>query len=343
MTPQVYVNGRALASLAPVSGLRIVHEWPAAGIGGPVGASFQMVLDPRAARPDWIQQGVPATVQLGPKTLLSGKFAEPDWVGGSMSITAASQEGTQVACLTAGGETTSTPDVAVDQGIARGALTWSRPGSISNTALASTDATASLNSVTDLLAAYADASGARLYVDELRNLRAGTDPTAPTVFLLPSAGELAWTLDRQATTVIGRYKDAAGVLHNATAGSGPVEQLVDLTPKGPLTPTQANTLVAAILAKATSGGWTGGLTVSPVQIVGSPNLAVIAAAVGHGLMARLDGRQDPRSGRLPTNYTDVVIERSDWDVAANQIMLTPRGMVARDFAAVLAEFGVAAG
>lgn len=342
MTPQVYVNGRALAALAPVSGLKVVHQWLTTGVNGPWSAEFQMVLNPTAARPDWIQQGAPATVQLGPQTLLSGKLAEPDWANGSMSITGAAQEGSQVACLTSGGLTTSTPDVAVDQGIARTALSWSRPASISNTPVTVNDTTASLNYVSDLLAAYADASGARLYVDELRNLRAGTDPTTPTLFLLPSAGELAWTLDQQATTVIGRYANASGSLANATAGSGAIEQLVDLRPKGPLSTAQANTLVASILAKATSGGWTGGLAVSPSQIAGSLNLAAVADAVGSGLMVRLGGRADPRPGHLPVDYVDVIIERSEWNVAANEILLTPRGMVARDFAAVLADFGVQA-
>ena len=338
--PQVFVAGVNVGALAPVADLVISHEFPPNGIGGPVTADFTIQL-PAAKRPSWLVKGAPAEVRLGGWPMLAGALLEPDWSDGSLSIAAAANEGSTTACLTAAGTTTNTADVAVDAAIARSAITWSRPGSISATPLsASGDETADLNPLSDLLGDVAEVLGARLYVDASRRLLKTIDPTAPEVFVLPGAGELAWTTEAQATRVIGRWQDATGNRFTTMVGTGAIEQMVDLTVMDAMTVTSATALLSNILARASAGGWANGLTLAAEQLIGTPHLADVADRVGRGLMIRNLGQIDPRGDRLPVGYVDVVIERSEWHVDDRQIILTPRGMVARDWATVLAEAGV---
>jgi hypothetical protein len=277
MVPQVYVAGQPVAPLAPVGDLVISHEWPAAGVGGPVSALFSLLL-PSTHRPGWLAKGATAEVRYGGIPLLAGSVAEVDWSDGSVTIDGSAREGSSTSCLGADGETSSTPDPVIDTAKGRGALTWTRRASISPTPRSDGDSTAKLNSVSDMLATYADTSGARLYVDPWRRLLKGSDPTSPEVFVIPGAGELSWT--------------------------------------------------------------TGGLSLSAGQFIGTPDLASVAERVGRGLMVRLLGQRDPRPDRLPVGYVDFVVERSEWNVADGKITLTPRGMVASDFASILAEAGV---
>lgn len=338
MLPQVYVAGRRLEE--KVGDLVISHEWPEAGIGGPVSAQFSLLLPP-TKRPGWIVKDALAEVKFGPGLpVVAGKLAEPDWSNGTMLINGAAREGSSTACLTAGGLTSSTPDTFVDAAITRGAVTWSRPASISTTPLTDGDTTAKLNSVFDGLAAYANESGSQLYVDPWRQLLKGTDPTVPEVSIIPGAGELFWTTDQQATTIFGRWANAAGTLTTTTVGSGSIERMVDMTPLGPLTSTRANAILASLLAKATGGGWTNGLTLAATQFGGQLSLLDVAQRVGRGLMVRLNGMKDPRPDHLAVGFVDFIVERSEWHVADGTITLTPRGMVASDWASLLAEAGV---
>jgi hypothetical protein len=275
-------------------------------------------------------------------SLYSPALAEPDWSDGNVgtvTITAASQEGGSTACLTGAGLTSSTPDPVIDAAIARGSLTWSRPASISTTPLTDGDTTRSLNSVSEMLGAYANQSAARLYVDGYRRLLKGADPTQPEFFIIHGA-ELSWTTDRQADAVIGGWHNSAGAPQITTVGSGPVERLVSLDNLGPLDSTRATAVLTSILSKSSSGGWSNGLTLSAGQFLGSPSLAEIGARVGRGLMVRLNGQRDPRPDRPPVGYIDFIVERAEWHVADGTITLTPRGMVASDFASILATAGV---
>jgi len=342
MIPQVYVDGMNLAALAPVSDLVIAHEFPAPGVGGPVTADFTLLLAPNQ-RPGWLVKDAPAEVRFGPGLpMLAGTLSEPDWTDGSITINAASTEGDSTVCMAADESTTSsTPDVVLDAAKARGALTWTRPASISTTPLMDGDQPADLNSVSDMLGAYCDANtNTRVYVDAYRQILKTTDPVTPELFILPGAGELAWTSEAQATRVVGRWADKNGGLHTTMVGSGAIEQLVDLTVKGPLTAASATVLLNSVLARATSGGWANGLTLAAEQFVGAPHLAAVADMVGKGVMVRILGQRDPRPNRIPVGYVDVIVERSEWHVADSQIILTPRGMVARDWTAILADVGL---
>jgi hypothetical protein len=338
LVPQVFVGGVPVASLAPVGDLVISHEWPAAGVGGPVSAQFSLLLGPRE-RPGWLARGATAVVRAGGVPVLAGTVAEVDFTDGRVSIDGAAREGVTTACITAGTVPTSTPDVALDAAIGRGALTWTRPASIGAVPLTEGDVTEQINTVADMLAQVADETGQRIYVDPWRRVMKAPDPVTPVFFLMPGAGELSWVSEDQATRVFGAWYDAYGTLQTTSAGAGGVERLIDLTEAGDgMDSNRAATILANVLSRSSAGGWAGGITVTQGHIAGWPSLATVANTVGRGAMVRLPGR-DPRPGRLPAGCVDVVVERSEWRVQDGTITLTPRGMAARDFVALLAEFG----
>lgn len=343
MTPQAYVAGRPVASLAKVGNMVLAAEWPDAGIGGPVSAEFEIQLAPQD-RPGWLAKDAPADVRFGGLYLLAGKVDEVDWSddnAGKVTFSGACREGENTACLTAGSLTSSTPNTVIDAAISRGALTWTRPASISGAALVSGDTTDKTNSVTALLAQYADENNVRPYVNASRQLLIGVDPTTPTFLLQPGSGELAWVSEAQATRIVGGWHLTTGGPQITTVGSGAIEKMVDLDPNG-LFPdaTRPTAILNSILAKATSGGWGGGLTVAVEQIVGEPHPAAVLDAVGKGCMFRLLGQRETRPGRVPVRYVDFVCERVEWNVNDANLTLTPRGMVSRDWTAILAEAGV---
>ena len=342
MSPCVYVTGQPVDLVAKVSGLTLAAEFPDAGVGGPVSAEFTLKLAPQD-RPGWLVKDAVAEGRLGGLQLLSGKVDEVDWVDGTVTVSGAAREGGDTACLTAAGLTSSTPDPILDAAISRGALTWTRAVSVGTSPLTDGDQTRKLNSVTEMLAAVADLNHSRFYVDPYRRLLATTDPTTPAFHLQPSAGELSWVSEAQATRVLGAWHDAAGAPHVTAVGSGAVEKMVDLDPKGALDVTRATAILNSLLAASTAGGWTGGLTVAAEQIFGHPHLAAVylAVAAGQG-MFRLHGQRDPRPGRVPTGFVDFVCERIEWNTDARTVTLTPRGMVARDWTAILADQGLEA-
>jgi hypothetical protein len=339
VTPKVFVGGYPVETLGvPVTELTLACEWPDGsgnGVGGPVSGSFGLLL-PANKRPGWLAKGALAEVRFGGQCLLAGQLAEPDWANGAIAIDGASMEGVTSLCLDGSGNLSSTPDTVLDAAITRGALTWNRPASISATALTSSDTTLSLNYVTDMLGEFARRNtGTRLYVDAGRSLRAGTDPTTPELFILPGAGELPWVSQDQATRLAGRWQDASGVLSTTFVGSGAVEKPVNLLNKGPLTSTSATALLNSALAQLTAGGWGGGLILSSSHFLGAVHLADVFGRAARGLMVRNLGQRDPRPDRLPIMGVDFIVDRAEWRVAENVIALTPRGMVARDFSAVL--------
>ncbi len=162
-----------------------------------------------------------------------------------------------------------------------------------------------LKGIPDLLGALSDASK-RPLVDGRAILRTVADPTAPTLFAYPGVDELSWADGSQARTLVGRWRDSAGSLDNATAGSGRPVQLIDLTGVKALTSTTAANLLESILADLSAGGWSNGLTLARNQFVGRPHLAKVWLQCARGAMIRLPQRDTRPDHSRP--MLDVIIE-----------------------------------
>lgn len=340
MDPHILIAGRPVHALGRVGELVIAHEFPTDSVGGPASLTFGLLLD-KADRPGWLAKGARCDALLGYCPNWAGRVTEVDWDEGTVTAEGVAREGDKPAPLDGSGVLTLIPDTAVDAAISRSAVSWSRPASLSTTAVAS-DTSGTYESVNALLGAWAQQTATadeRLFVDSRRRLLAGNDPTAPTYTLLPGSGELNWASESQATRVLGRWKDAAGTMSTASAGTGSDELLVDLTPRGAMTATQAANVCASILLALSSGGWDGSITVSGDQFAASGvHPAKAAEDCGRGAMFRLLGQRDPRPGRVPVGYLDFIAERGEYRSTDDTVTITPRGMVARDLTTILASF-----
>jgi hypothetical protein len=342
MTPGVSVGGIPLSAIAESSGLHVVWRWPL----GCYEASWTLLVGTQE-RPPAIVKGAQVDISVGGFVVWSGNLVEVDWTDGGMKAQGpwrqmgGSDDGRGAAALTAGLMTTSTPDVAVDAAIARGACTVTRPASISASPVTTLDQTEQINTVHDVLDAWSLLTGQKWYVDQWRRVLTGADPTTPTWFLHPGIPELTWDSKVQATRIIGGWHDAAGTPQVTAVGGGTDEYPVDLDNLGALDTTRASAALNSILAKTVNSGWSGGVQVAPLHIAGAPSLAVVGLSVASGVMARFP-QADPRPDRPYTPYSDVVLGEADWDVDANNISLMPDGATGDGLADIIEQLGVTA-
>lgn len=337
MTPEVRVAGTPLATIAPVGGIELDVRWPLGGYQ----LDFDLLLSNRV-RPSIVVGNAPCVLTVGGIGAFAGTVSDVNWDDGSVTATGLCRAAETIPALNGTlTATTSTPDTAVDTARTLG---WrvTRPASLSSAPLAATDETNSLNMTAALLDAWSNDNGLNWYVDPQGAVRAAADPTAPEVYVLPGAGELSWSVERQATRIVGTWRNSSGRTQVTVVGSGTVVRSVDLTSRGTLTATQASSILTQILSRSSNGSWTDGITVAAEQLTTPgglhPSLSQVAAMVGRGLMVRLLGHRDPRPGRFALT-TDVVIEKAVWSVDDRTITLSPRGTTAGDFAAVVESFG----
>lgn len=341
MTPQVRIGGTGgtwLSTLVPVIGIEVDTRWPLGGYQ----LDFKMLLAP-GQKPACVTEDALCDLMLGGRVIFPGRITDVDPDEGTVTASGLCRDPETIAAFTAGGLTTTVPDAMIDTAISDGSWPVTRPASLSNVAMAAADETADVNYVAAMLDLWADDNGKRWYVDSDAAVRAGVDPTTPELYVLPGAGRLAWTTERQATKIIGRYQTTTGgVLATATLGSGRRQRVVDLTSRGPLTSGQAASILNSILTQSTSGGWSNSITVAAEQLVTPgglhPSLARVSMMSGRGLMVRMLGHRDPRPGPLSLT-TDVVLGATVWNDDDRAITLTPVGTVERDFNAIVESFG----
>lgn len=340
MTPQVRLGGPGgvwLSTLVPVGGVEVDARWPLGGYQ----LDFDVLLGSRQ-RPSVVAEGADCQLFFGGVPQFLGQVSEVDWDQGKVTATGRCRDAETAVALTSGNVPTTTLDVAIDAAIARGAWQVTRPASLSGSPVAATDASDNANYIAALADLWAGDNGKRWYVDPFGAARSGVDPTTPELYILPGAGELSWTTSEQASRIIGNWIDPFGVPRVSWVGSGSTERIIDLSNRGVLTSAQVLSILNAILAQSTSGGWAGGITVASQQIVTPgglhPSLASVSRMVGRGLMIRLLGHRDPRPGRFALT-TDVVTGQGVWNVDDGTVALTPLGSVARDFSAIVESFG----
>lgn len=322
-SPWVRVDGEVLSHLVNGWGdLTVTHRRR-----GPWEMSFGIDVAGNT-RPPELSLGVPVEVMLGSSPIWAGELAEPDWDAGSMTAVGACRTGEEVICLDGSGATTSTPDVAIDEAIARGVLNWARPSSLSSAPLVESDETSSLNYLTALLDAWEADAGKTWSVSARRFVTAITPPTVPTFQILPGAQAPALSNEILAGTIFGRYQGLDGRWATASVGSGKPEIGISLAQRGRLSAAQAGTIVSSLLAKlGAQSSWSSGIEVTAGQIV-SDGTPVDLAKVLPNQMADSLG-QDAR----------FVVDETVWNVSEGLLQIKPVGMVARDLRSIVGEAG----
>lgn len=335
---QVRVGGDTwLTSLGWWGELTVTHRWPF----GCWETTWQMALQP-FERPRSLVRGASVELFHGPDRIWSGTLTDPNWDTGEFVAQGHCRPAETTQALTTLGESSSTPDAAIDAAIARGALNWVRPASLSSVPFAESDTTEQLNTVAALLDAWSDEQSLRWAVDADRRVYAASDPTTPAWYVMPGSGVLGVADEDYVTDVYGRYRTPTGTFATASAqdrsqGVGVREIGVDLTRLGRLSSMRAAAVCAGILAKTKARtGWTNGITVTPEQITTLGGVPAHPSLVVAGQVVRLQGLLDERGF---ATSTDVVLGETVWNVTAGTLDLNPVGLAARDLASIVAAAG----
>lgn len=279
--------------------------------------------------------GLDVKAYYGGACVWVGHLAEPDASQETLTAVGAWHEGDNPPALDGSGDATRVPDDALDAAIA-GGLNWSRPDSIDSSTVA-IDISQGPTELGTLLTTYTNNNTLRWGINTRREVVALPDDTTPTYQMLPQADGLGFALDNYASTLYGRYLDAATGDYATTsqtdgvaeAAHGPVAAVVDLTGRGAISTATANQILNSLLAlgRATptwtapivvsygeifNMGWTP-IALEAVQTMGS----VLRVHGGYDLAARLNGRM----------YLDVVIGQTQ--LADGLLTIQPVGFVGR--------------
>jgi len=326
-----------LSSVAGWGSLTVTDKWDTGG-SGPYEATWEMTLPPMR-RPKGLDTNVPCVVMVGGCPRFAGRVPDLDWSAGEFSAIGAVRESEEAIALTAAGLTTATPDAAIDAAIARGALTWKRRASLSaSTIAADGDETDDQFFIQALLDAWADSVGKRWAVNARREVYAAADPTTPSWFVLPGAGEFGTDTDLMVGKLYARYKkNTTGDLGTVTAGAGLPEVAIDLTGRGTLTQAQAQQVLNGIYTKASKQkNFTNSLELNATQILTPGGLPARPYRVRAGQMMRFLALRDERNGKP---YTDIVLGETEWDAEADTVTVTPIDMSNRDLESFVEEAG----
>lgn len=306
--------------------------------GGCYEAEWTLLLSPRE-RPPVIARNTRSDMLVGGVPVWTGQVSSFDPDAGKITMEGPWRELDAMA-LTPGGTPSTTLDEAVDAAITRGALTVARPVSLSTTPV-STVETANLNSIKDLLDEWAIRNAATWWITPDRRIRVGTPRTDVIWRLLPDVGEIPWNGTDEATRMIGRYLDPAGLPRTAMRGSGYSEQGWDLSARGRIDATTAETILDQLLAAAHNAGFEGGIEIDPRDVLGEPHPAVVGSSVAMGGAQMLLPQPDQRPGRPWSTHTLTEIGEATWDVDGDTLTLVPKNASAVALDDVAEQLGAA--
>lgn len=323
-------GGIWLSGVTPFGDLEWSHRWP----GGCYEASWMIsnLGAPGRTLPRFLRRGQLVEIFAGTRVWMGMTgVAQPADGGWSLTCTGLAAEGEKYDALTAGGNSTSTPDVAIDAAIARG-LPWKRRQSFSNVPFVDGDTTDGLNKLAALLDAWSDEAGVFWGVDADGYVFHAPLPTSPT-WLLPSSLEMPGSEDTEYACELHlryiRSTDATyqtAVVHDLQAHDafGHAEAPVDLTDLGPISTARATALGDGIMAKGRARlGWTDSIEPGRWDLV---TLGGVPADPRHvhpmgGVMVRKFGGMDPTT--WAPKVVDVVIGETRYSTAEHQLVLSP--------------------
>jgi hypothetical protein len=341
-TTEIRSRGYWLSNLGAVGDLKWSTRAPR---GSSLEASWVMDASLKANHPA-LQRGAIVEVMVGPSRLFYGALAEPvpspegwEFVANGMTRVAE-----RYLCLSAAGASTSVPDTAIDQAIARG-LQVTRPASLSAVAYKAGDATDGLNRLGPLLDGWAIESGKRWGVTPSGQIVAASDPTVPRWHMTPGSGSLGVADEEYASELYGRYIDGSGNYQTAHVGDaaatidyGRAEEPVDLTSLGAMTLARAQGILNGMLLLGSARlGWANGLEPSRFELTTPGGCSADLRFVQGGDMVRLHGVLDRT--RRASLTVDVVIGETRYTDGEATIQLLPVDLAPRTLSDVLSVEG----
>lgn len=337
MPSQIKVDGLWLATVGGWGELR----FSSIADGGPEEVSWRMDLPPSFVHPS-LRMGKVVEVKTGSANVWKGVLAEPDVSADGWTFTAIglADEATGYLCLDSGGNTTSTPDVAIDEAIDRG-LPWSRTDSLSSVPFAVSDDTDKLNTVADLLDAWAQSVSKRWAVSADGEVYAYSEPIAPTWHTAPGAVRIGLADDDYASDLYVRFKtsgtdfDTVHVPDTSASAKRRREAGVDATTLGVIDSAKATDVGEGLLARGKARyAWTDAMTLARLQLTTPGGTPAFLPFVKAGQMVRSFGVINEQGITLP--YVDWVIGKAEYQDGADVITLAPTTLASRNLGDVLA-------
>lgn len=295
--------------------------WETLADGGCGEASWQFAATARLQH-QVLRNNALVQIMLGPVPVYSGVMTEPDRTTGECHAFGLSSALHRYVALDGG--TTRDMGVSIARAISLG---WpgSNPTPISGTAAG--DATGNPVKVGTLLDDYAEETGQRWGTDGFGALYMRADPTIPSWLATPDAAAFGITDESSPTSLVGRYDTGAGYANTANVGTGGLEDVVDLTGRGVLTSTEAETILAGMLVRQGEVSWTNGATLQREQIATFGGTPAGLATVRAGQMIRAHGFSYGVFGKAP--WLDVVIGKTRYTAGEDVIYVEPTNKAPR--------------
>lgn len=333
---ELVVDGRWLSLDCWYGDVEPSWVWP--------GGSDQLTFTLGTQPPHRFTGGETVQVFYGPVCIWAGTLAEPDPSTDQMAAVGAWQEAA-VAALDGAGNSTKIPDIAIDAATGRGALDWTRPASLSATAV-DIDTSQGPVTVGALLDAWATAANQRWGVDPYRRVYAKPDDTTPSWQTWPIDGGLGYDLTNYASTLIGRYYN--GTSYATAIVTDPIAEAahgykeappIDLTGRGTLTSAKATTLLTNLLALGmATPSWTQSVGFSYGELLNLGGTPVALETIGpniDGALLRVHGGFDLPQRQNGQLYLDLPTGRAA--LANGLLTVTPTQIATRNLADFVAK------
>lgn len=331
-TLEVRIGGRVLSMEGLYGDVEMATVWP----GGSDTLTWTAGTRNRRRFPG----GQLAQAFLGPYCVWSGIHNEPDPAQEQQAARGLWRQGDDFEALDGSGNATKVPDTAIDQAITRGLL-WTRPASISSSAV-DVDTTQGPVSVSAVLDAWAEGNGKRWWVTPDQRVLGVTDSSTPSWITFPLDSSLGYDLGNYASTLLGRYQTSTGYATATRTDSvaeaihGHKEQLVDLTPRGVLTSTKANTILDSLLSYgAAVPAFTSTIETAYGEILDRSGAPVAPETVYAGPYLRIYGATDLAQRRNSAMYLDAQIGRTQ--VSGGVLTISPMQLTGDTLVDQLAE------
>jgi hypothetical protein len=298
----------------------------------------------RGFRHRLLRAGATVVLHDGPMPYWTGRLAQPG-SDGSFTAYGLAPLGDGPLAIDGAGAPTSSPSVATEAAITRGAVPWGYPVGISTLAVGDPDATLTL---AGLLDRYSQSSGVEWRVDHLGALRTTPLPTTPIWAVQMSGREDLFTMDdaNLVTHLNVTYLDStshafatfvATTTDSAAAAGkwGRVEKNLDLSDYGEITAAQASSYAAGLLSRTGPRMQLNGtVQLQPGQLRTLGDTEAGWGRVHAGQMIRLWGVPD-RSKPVPTLHTDMPIGRVER--TRSTLTLAPVGATSQSYEDMVAE------
>ncbi|WP_294567624.1 hypothetical protein [uncultured Arthrobacter sp.] len=305
--------------------------WETWADGGSGSCSWAFSLTMRSQH-QALQTGAVVEVMCGPMPVWSGILSEPDRTTWECTAYGLASAARQYLALDGVGNNTRDMGTAITTAQAAG---WQGLNSVSVSGPVAGDATGNPISAGQLLDEYAEQTGQRWGVDGQRQLYMTPGPSGPMWLASPDASAFGSTDEDRAGTLKGRYLDSGTNLYaTATSGSGAPQVAVDLSERGKMTLTAAQSILAGMLTRDhAQRAWTNGVTLTrdQIQTLGGSPAALIDVRAGQ--MMRSFGLAYTGGSAL---HLDTVIGKTRYTAGDDTIYVEPVNTAPRSFVDVIA-------